>query len=205
MNKPLIILDPGHGGINPATGKYVTPGKRSFHKVDGSVYFEGVGNRIFAKKWAKILGIHGYDVDFTVHPDDWEDVPLYKRTRKINSLAKTRDVIMISIHANAAPSPKARGHEAFTYFGQTQADIIADLWLKNFHKKFPEIALRTDLSDGDLDKEANFAMVRDTSCPAILIELLFYTNDDDVRLLRSPNFQRDTGILLASTLNEFYE
>lgn len=205
MKKPIIILDPGHGGINPLTGKYVTPGKASRHEVDGSFYYEGVGNRKFAKEWAKILRTHGYRVEFTVDPDNWKDVPLYKRTAKVNQMAAQHDVILFSIHSNGAASPHARGHEAFTFFGESEADKIAQIWLETFHARFPHVPLRKDMTDGDLDKEANFAVVRDTSCPAVLIELLFHTNDDDVRKLRDQNFQVQTGLVLADTLNLYLE
>jgi|SRR5690554_616469 len=205
MNKPLIILDAGHGALDPTTGKYVTPGKASRHEVDGSFYYEGVGNRVFAREWAKTLRIYGYEVEFTVCPSEWRDVPLHERTKRANDLSRNRDAILFSIHSNAAKSSTARGHEAFTFYGNTEADIIADLWLKGFEEKFPDVPLRTDLSDGYLGKEANFAVVRDTVCPAILIELEFHTNDDGVRLLRDPKFQCETGVLLAETLNKYLD
>jgi N-acetylmuramoyl-L-alanine amidase len=203
VNKPLIILDPGHGAINPATGKYVTPGKASRHEVDGSFYFEGVGNRVFAKVWKDILCTYGYEVEFTVSPDDWEDMPLHERTARANKLARRKDAVLISIHSNAARSSRARGHEAFTYFGFTQSDVITEKWLTNFNKKFPDIPLRSDRTDGDLDKEANFAVVRETNFPAVLIELLFHTNDDDVLMLRDCQFQKETGVLLAESLYQY--
>jgi len=205
MNKPIIILDPGHGGINPLTKKYVTAGKRSLHEVDGSFYYEGVGNRVFAREWAKILKTHGYHVEFTVDPDNWKDVPLYKRTKKANEIAAKNDAILFSIHSNGAKSSLARGVEAFTYFGKSKSDKIADALLKNFSERFPNIPLRTDLTDGDLDKEANFAMIRETSCPAILLEMAFHTNDDDVRMLRDWNYRLQTGIVLVNTLNQYFE
>ena len=42
MSKKIWLLDPGHGGLDPETGKYVTSGKRSPKWEDGSQYFEGL-------------------------------------------------------------------------------------------------------------------------------------------------------------------
>jgi len=205
MKKPLIIIDAGHGTFDPSTGRAINPSNASRIEVDGSFYYEGVGNRVFAREWAETLRIYGYEVEFTVCPSEWKDISLNDRVKRANELSRNRDAILFSIHSNGAKSSSARGHEAFTFYGNTEADIIADLWLKGFKNNFPKIPLRTDLSDGYLGKEANFAVVRDTVCPAILIELEFHTNDEGVRTLRNSDFQCQTGVLLAETLNQYLE
>ena len=57
----IWLLDAGHGGINPSTGEYVTPGKRSpvWQKglLNMSQYYEGVGNRQIVDKIAAALDI----------------------------------------------------------------------------------------------------------------------------------------------------
>ena len=45
------------------------------------------------------------------------------------------------------------------------------------------IRMRTDLSDGDYDKEARFYVLTRTLMPAILIEHLFFDNLQDAELL----------------------
>ena len=71
---PVVILDPGHGGMDPETKKYVTPGKRSNHPVDDQIFYEGVNNRITAKEWGTILQNLGFKVEFTVTPDNYRDI-----------------------------------------------------------------------------------------------------------------------------------
>ena len=43
--------------------------------------------------------------------------------------------------------------------------------------------IRSDWSDGDPDKEANYMVLTKTKCPAVLVENLFMDNEDDLRLL----------------------
>ena len=50
MSNFIWLLDSGHGGLDPDTGEYVTPGKRSPVWDDGTQYFEGVGNRDIVKR-----------------------------------------------------------------------------------------------------------------------------------------------------------
>lgn len=43
--------------------------------------------------------------------------------------------------------------------------------------------MRPDLSDGDHDKEANFFVIKGARMPAVLIEVLFFDNYSDYKLL----------------------
>jgi N-acetylmuramoyl-L-alanine amidase len=51
-----------------------------------------------------------------------------------------------------------------------------------------EITMRSDLSDGDRDKEADYQIIRDTQMPAILIEHLFFDQYEDAVLLFREDF-----------------
>ena len=53
--------------------------------------------------------------------------------------------------------------------------------------------LRYDLSDKDKDKESNFKVIRETNCPAVLIECGFFDNEKDFKNLKDPKFQSDLG------------
>lgn len=190
MSHFIHILDPGHGGINPSTGKYVTDGKRSPVWPDGSQYFEGVGNRIIAKyveRWLQRLHI---DYDFTVIPDDPRDTPLRERAIKANAWHKQRPTIVWSIHSNGHSNQSANGYEVFTSPGQTKSDFIADILFREFAKEFKELRPRTDTSDGDLDKEAKFYILTETNCRAVLLESMFHTNPEECEILKSEEGKR---------------
>ena len=45
--------------------------------------------------------------------------------------------------------------------------------------------MRQDLSDGEPDWDSNFAILRDTLCPAVLTENLLMDQPDDCRFLLS--------------------
>jgi N-acetylmuramoyl-L-alanine amidase len=203
MGKHRIILSPGHGGINPATGKYVTSGKRSFHPVDGAVYYEGVENRLIAKEWAKILRNNGYEVVFTVDPDDFRDVSLSERVRIANKFHAEKPSLLFPIHSNGVTSPHAHGHEVFTSPGETNSDHLAKFWIQEFESSFPDIHIRKDLTDGFPDKEANFTEIIQTHCPAVYLELLFHTNDKEVRILRDWKFRLQTGLAMVRAIKSY--
>ena len=205
----LVIIDPGHGGLNEK-GEYVTTGKRSRHPVDGEMWYEGHEMRKYAKHWAKVLRNLGYDVAFTVHPDNYKDTPLAERVALANSICKDpKNCVLLSLHTNAdsdkSPRPgQAHGKEVYTSPGVTLSDYLAKFYIEEFKKSsYGDFRLRKDMSDGFPDKEANFFMVRRTSMPAILIEFGFHTNDDDVRVMRDWSYCHFTVIAMYKALKRY--
>lgn len=187
MNQKFLpILDPGHGGINPMTKEYVTSGKRSPEFEKGKVYCEGVGNRDIARRIGGMLKEIGWTFEYTVSPEDWRDRSLRRRTDIENRLNKTQATFFISIHSNGFSKESAHGTEVWTSKGFTgNSDLGATIFIEEFGKIFPDFRLRKDVSDGDVDKEADFFVLRKTLGPAFLIEPLFHTNRKDYDILSS--------------------
>lgn len=189
-----IILDAGHGGID--NGLYLTAGKRSLYPVDGEWYYEGVENRKFVDQIAKALMLNGYEVEFTVHPNDSTDLSLRERVAKVNDIAKDHEAILISIHSNGHTNNSAHGHEVFTCNScSINSHKLAEIWLKNYFK------LIEQKNRGH--KKANFYMVKKSHCPAILIELAFHTNEREVRLLRDWKYRLNVTIAVLNTIKEY--
>lgn len=89
----------------------------------------------------------------------------------------------ISIHCNSAVNPSAHGTEIFTTLGETAADSLATCVMDQFSQAFPAITVRADYSDGDVDKEAGFYVIKHTDAPAILFEIAFISNPEEERFL----------------------
>lgn len=178
MSRFLWVLDPGHGGL--LNGQYQTSGKRSPIWSDGSVYYEGVGNRQIARQVADVLLGLNIPVEFTVLPEDPTDVPLSKRIAKLKSIPN-KNKILVSIHSNGASTESASGWEVFTSPGQTLSDKIADVFYKEFQREFTESKFRKDTSDGDFDKENPLYMTGQSDCPAVLLENFFMTNEKECK------------------------
>ena len=96
---------------------------------------------------------------------------------------------ILSIHSNGFTKESANGYSIYTSRGETKSDKIAEVFIDNMMVNFPERKLRKDTRDGDLDKEANFYVLKHTTCPAILIENFFMTNYFECQLLLTPEFQ----------------
>lgn len=167
-----ILIDAGHG--------IDTPGKRS---PDGS-FLEYLWNRQVADLVLTGMRLAGYDADLVV--TETNDISLRTRAMRVNRICDrmgASNVLLVSIHANAAGNGKswmnATGWECHTSPGKTKSDELAECFYKSFSAAFPEKRMRRDFSDGDSDKESNFYILTKTRCPAVLLENFFYDNRDE--------------------------
>lgn len=176
-----IVIDCGHGGIDK-NGKYTTaPAKQA--KVDGKMIYEGVINRTIGGMLAHLFQWDGYEVIFTVDPNDSRDISLDHRVRVANKYPKA---LFLSIHCNAF-NGKARGFEIFTTKGQTKSDELAQEIYNEVDKVSKDFngVMRPDNSDGDSDKEVDFYVLRKTKGIAVLIECFFFDNKEDLELFNN--------------------
>ena len=189
MKQFNIILDLGHGGIN-SKGVYTTAPSKMHQFPDTKEYsYEGVFNRQIGEKVGNYLKELGYCVIYTVEPKDATDLSLGKRVAMANTYPAS-STVFISLHSNASSTHTARGFEIFTSVGETRSDVLATYIGEEIINEFPTIKYRTDYSDRDLDKESQFYVLKNTICPAVLLENLFFDNKIDFDLLRSESFQK---------------
>ncbi|WP_124981009.1 N-acetylmuramoyl-L-alanine amidase [Nonlabens xiamenensis] len=168
----VVLLDNGHGSL--INGKYVTPGKRFDHGSHGIIY-EGEFNRAITA--GIIEELTKKNIPFVnIAPEYW-DVRLETRVKRANRYAG-HECFYLSIHSNAGGG---QGSEIFTSPGDTLSDKIATVFGEEFKLEFPNRHLRTDFSDGDLDKERRFYVLTRTKMPAVLTESFFMDNLEEFK------------------------
>ena len=169
----LVMLDNGHG--------YDTTGKRSPIWSDGSRLFEYEFNRDIVRRVSILLKSEG--IRHVVITPEENDVPLSTRVKRVNEYHKNnQNCFLISVHANAG---KGTGWEVWTSVGKTKSDDIATYFWNSMKKTFPDKRMRLDMTDGDVDKEKDFYILKNTTCPAILTENFFMDTESDCRLIMS--------------------
>ena len=174
-----IMIDAGHGPN--------TPGKRS---PDGRLR-EFHFNSAVADAVKKRLLLDGHTVFFSHQAD--ADVPLLERTQLANRLKAD---LFISIHANAFGSSfnNSSGIETFTF---TNPLAATKTLAASVHHA---LLLSTKRPDRGL-KQADFAVLRNTHMPAILIECGFMTNRIELALLKSEIYRKSCANAIAFGIN----
>lgn len=191
MKKLTVILDPAHGAN--VSGKQSPNGK----------FKEYLWSRKVIRSLKAILEGRGYGVYVTVQ-DDLEP-GLSARVNRANAIEGAYK-IFFSLHVNASNSLEEwrdikGGIEIWTSPGQTTSDKYADVIMNTLLDAYPDIPQRYDKSDGDLDKESKFTVLVNTTCPAVLLEMLFQDDPDDYAVLMDDAFTAGIAYTLANAFD----
>lgn len=175
----IILLDPGHGSN--------TPGKCS---PDKSIY-----EWKWAREEAALIQIQlkalGFDARILV-PEE-KDIPLSTRVARANKIweengknKKGKYVFLISVHLNAAGNGNWMGAHGWTGWVATNAGQASRKLAQLLYCEAENLGLKGNRS---VPKEkywsANFYILKNTKCPAVLTENMFQDNKEDVKFLLS--------------------
>ncbi len=172
-----ILIDNGHGSNTP--GK-CSPDRRLLEYA----YTRDIARRIVEK-----LTQAGYQAERIVTEE--KDISLRERCRRVNDICHkcgTNNVILISIHCNAAPPNDGKWHTARGW--SAHVSLNASFKSKQLARHLAAAAKECGLKVREYSRQIpywaqNLAICRDTKCPAVLTENLFQDNRDDVDFLLS--------------------
>jgi len=183
----LICLDFGHGGKD--SGAF----QNGIREKDVNLAY---GQRI----GANLSGL-GYDLMYTRVGDEY--VQLSERAR-IAERHRPLPLVFLSFHANSSVRIDASGFEVYTYYGQDESDRLATEIIKSVQRAFPSMKINKDMSDGDPDKEANFAVLRETpNIPSALVELGFLSNPTEAKNIMNTNYREKLCFAIARGVDSF--
>jgi len=186
QKKLKIFIDPGHGGSDPGAiytkvvdGKKVTYNEKDF-------------NLDISLKLKEKLKNRGYEVFMSREKDEFVD--LYDRTKMANSLNAD---LFISIHNNAIDNSSVRGTMVL-YKEKQQNGIIPD-------KQFAQIVLdsiikQVGTQNKGIVERPNLVVLRTSNMPAVLVEVAFGTNPQDLDLLLSDSFKDAVAKAIADAV-----
>lgn len=208
MGKYLVGLDDGHG-INTA-GKRTVALKEDIKfngkvRKKGTIIHENEFNEAIMKKVEPILKRCGIDY-VELAPTD-ADTPLSTRASTANRKGCN---LVVSIHANALAGTKwqtgAYGLVVIKTKGcQSKTDKLASVMYKYLKKvDFPsngetKYGIRTDTEISGF----TLAILRQTNMPAVLIELGFMDNWNDVKVMCTSKFQNECAEGIARAICEY--
>lgn len=183
--RPKLMIDAGHGGHD-----------------SGAVGPNGLRESDVALAVAMLLGamlLGEFEINYTRRDDTFVD--LGKRAMIANDWEADA---FLSIHCNSGSPGKGDGFEVFTTLGDTRADDFATELFRSFGQGFPSKRRRMDMSDGDPDKEAGFAVLRKTHMMAVLFELEFIHTSAGEAWLRNPANQSGAARALAAGVRKHF-
>ena len=207
MKETVLLVDSGHGGIDPETGEYTTPietGKRfyfeekEFHSEGW--FYEGVSNRVIAAEFIAQATRAGF-ICVPVYPPS-ADSSLMRRINFANHYYNevNRKCVFLSFHSNAFQQTN-QGLQVYHYPNSTAGKALAEAVIATTQKTFLDYGSNFPYPL----KNAEFAVLRGTIAPAILLELGFFDNLKDVNLLFSNGFRVDIVNSIVSGLDKYLD
>ena len=188
--KKLLILDAGHGF--DTKGK--CNAKEGFYEFD----FNNKMQYLIKEKLKK------YDIEVVMtnpYPHTVSDVLLSERVKRANNWFNKYDQqLFISLHANAYSDPAAKGTETYTA-------NVCSVKSENFAKMVNEEIFKVFKSKNNSSKnrgvkKSNFYVIKNTNAPAVLIEYGFYTNADDLFILK--NYQNELADATVKAICKYF-
>lgn len=221
--KPLIVLDPGHGGKDPGA-------------IGVSGVYEKHLTLAMSKQLQTLLEQTGrYRVKLTRDTDVF--IALYARRRFARSVNAD---LFISLHADSIRKPETRGLSVYTLSekasdkeaeklaesenkvdliagidlsGETQevTDILIDLARRetNNHSSYFAEKLMTEIRKEitvlpNSHRFAGFAVLKSPDVPSVLIEMGYLSNKEEEKLLRQASYREKLAKAAVRAVNIYF-
>lgn len=185
VNRGLIIIDPGHGGEDDGTKSKIKP-----------IYLEKYLNLTTAKFLSSYLEQLGYQTLMTRSDDTF--IPLKARAEFAN---ERRPMLFVSVHFNSAPSAEAKGIEIFYFKSiENQTRTVSS---KSLATAILNEMVRSTSAPSRGVKHGNYAVIRETQMPAVLVEGGFLTNSEELEKIKDPNYLKKVAWGIAQGVNKF--
>ena len=195
LNK-VVYLDAGHGGYDPGA---------SYFGISEKSLTLAIQSRVKAK-----LEAEGYQVVTTRTSDTYVD--LTDRSRAANA---SESDIFVSIHINASGSSAAQGIE--TYYYQPYAEYPSRINAA-YHANPTRLSMSDTLANAIQSslinatgaqnqgvKRQTFAVLRETTAPAVLLELGFLSNPQEAARFNTSAYQETLANAIVAGIKSYYE
>ena len=173
----VIVIDAGHGGKDPGA------------KID-----EELESKIVESIAKKIKALNGSeDLKIILLREDDSFVSLSDRVNKINQINPD---LLISLHLNASKNPNEKGVNAFI----SSQNGFYDKSLEKANQLIEEIS-NNILTKGGV-KDANLYIIKNSKCPAVLLEVGFLSNLNDKAYITSESGKDEIAKNILKLLRE---
>lgn len=225
LRKPLIVIDPGHGGADPGA---IGPNKSREKDITLSA----------AKILKNNLEATGrYRVALTRSNDTY--IKLSKRV----AIARDKEAdLFISLHADSIDKADVSGASIYTLSNkasdkqtarlaarENQVDLIAGVDLSHEDKEVANILIDLAMRDtmnqskffantvvGNMKQSgvrtltrphryAGFAVLKAPDIPSVLLEMGFMSNNNEAKLLATNNYQEKIATALIKSLDSYFQ
>lgn len=183
-----ICIDPGHGGHDDGAKAVIAP----FMKEKVLALKTALKVQEFLTRW-------GYSSCMTRKNDVF--IPLLDR---VAFAQKQKCTLFVSIHYNSTPKPTAASGVEIYYFGTGKDKARMQQSKKLAHCILLRMTPATRTANRGVH-HGNFAVVRETTMPAVLVETGFLSNPSEAKKFKNPNYIKFLAWSIAKGIEDYIE
>ena len=194
LERPIVVLDAGHGGMD---GGCVSVNNKCEKDINLNIMLS-------LRDMMKIMGYQPVctrETDKSIHDEGIEGLSKQKKSDMENRLAlinKYENAIAVSIHQNQFTDGKYNGAQMF-YSPKVQgSEKLADIMQKKFVANLQPDNKREIKSVGD-----ELYLLDNAKCPAVMIECGFLSNNEEAKKLESEEYQKQVAFTIFSGISDY--
>lgn len=177
----LIVIDPGHGGIDPGT--IVKDGQDIVTEKEINLEIATMVKKVAAE-------CQSLYVTSTRRTDSYLQ-PSTRTTQANNIMAN----LYISIHANSYEDPDVHGISTYATINPSRNSMLL---ARNLQQRLSSVSPGTDRG---IKQQSLF--IRAANMPAVLVEVGFLTNPVERRHLQEPSYQRKLAETIIAGIRQY--
>lgn len=174
QKKPLLLIDPGHGGSDPGA-------------VNTALGVEEARLNLKVGRFLHDILSANYSYPVAMTRVTNSTISLEDRVKRQKDL---RAKLFVSLHFNSAPQV-AQGYEVWTYPNSARARQLADNCLEFLKEAMPHEP------DRGVRQSSGLYVLKNTSCPAILVEFGFLNHYTFTKWAMKTDSQNDLAWAVA--------
>jgi N-acetylmuramoyl-L-alanine amidase len=224
-SRRVVIIDPGHGGVDPGAVR----GKIHEKRVTMAVA-EEVRRQLEASKRYRVILTRNRDIFLELRD-------------RVKLAQDSEGDIFISLHADTHPKRETRGASIYTLSErasdkeaarlakkENKGDIVGGLDLTPYSKETGDIlrdltvrrtmeesSVYANMMIGQFRKKkinmqpykthrfAGFAVLKAPDVPSVLVEMGYLSNKSDKKMLLSKGFRKKVGRAILASLDDFFK
>lgn len=188
----IVMIDPGHGGVDPG-------------KVGSKNVLEKDINLSIALKIKDYLEKKGMTVVLTRDMDTglYEANDRNKKTSDLKArcekIEETGSELFVSIHQNSFSTANCKGAQVFYHTSSKEGKKLAGIIQQELIETVDKENTRKEKAD------ESYYILKNTSCPAVIVECGFLSNPQEEQLLTEEDYQKKLAEAIGNGIIKFFE
>lgn len=186
----VVVIDPGHGGIDP--GKV---GSNNVLEKDINLQIAIKLKALLEDKDIKVVMTRDGDYGLYKESDsNKKSTDMKKRCQIIN---ESNAALAVSIHQNSYRSQGIKGAQVFYYYKSDEGNKLAGM-IQN------QLVNGVDKENGRKEKSnSDYYILINSDCPAVIVECGFLSNPEELSLLINDEYQDKIALAVHKGIIEY--